>query len=253
MEHAPWPKLSKPPIQEAVLSFSFTPSGASKEDTIENFCASVSKKFPIRKNRLKVQLHGNLDTLESDKSEAIINKTKDGVMLNSTDGKTVIQASLSSFSYHIIEPYRNWPALVDETKEAWSEYVKFFPSFSISKISLRFINKITIPAKEAETNGFKEYIALLPSIPDGMPSTLNSFFLQLNIPNEKNEMSAIVNETFEYIGEESVKFLLDIDAFKPVQYHDNFDRIWKDVEQIRDFKNQIFFSSITERAKNLFI
>jgi len=52
---------------------------------------------------------------------------------------------------------------------------------------------------------------------------------------------------------DKLSLILDIDVFRSKDYLENMDEMWDDFEKLRNLKNEFFFKSITEKAKELFI
>lgn len=78
--------------------------------------------------------------------------------------------------------------------------------------------------------------------------------MQLSIPNPAIQANAIVTETMEKVNPktQSLPLVFDIDVSKNVIYDPLTDDLWKTMDDLRNFKNQIFLNSITSKAKELF-
>ena len=65
---------------------------------------------------------------------------------------------------------------------------------------------------------------------------------------------AIVIQAFEQIVDPNfLPLYLDIEVFKQVEANIDEEVIWETLERLRNLKNRLFFSFITERTKELFI
>jgi len=64
----------------------------------------------------------------------------------------------------------------------------------------------------------------------------------------------IVTETMEPIGESSdrLPWILDIDVFRVAVFNPQDQAMWESFEHLRILKNDIFFKSITPKARELF-
>jgi uncharacterized protein (TIGR04255 family) len=119
-------------------------------------------------------------------------------------------------------------------------------------VGLRYINKFDIPLFPQALRDFNEYLTAAPIVPEGLPQGVNSFLTRVVIHDPEIDAAAIITQAFEQIIDPKfIPIILDIDAFKQK------DRIgeeeaWQALEELRHFKNKIFFSSITEKAKELF-
>jgi len=129
-------------------------------------------------------------------------------------------------------------------------YMKIVQPKRVKRIALRYINRIEIPLPIRD---FKDYILTIPEIAPPLPQALVHFFMQLMIPNPEIEATAVINEVMEQATEQqTLPIIFDVDVFKIVNYTDNYDALWKEFEQLRIFKNEIFFKSMTDKAKELF-
>jgi uncharacterized protein (TIGR04255 family) len=113
----------------------------------------------------------------------------------------------------------------------------------------RYINRIEIPLPVKD---FREYILTTPEIAPGLPQGLAGFFMRLLIPDEKSGFNAILTETMEPLQQNLLPFILDIDVFREAAFEIHATEMWDTLERLRDFKNEIFFKSLTQRAQELF-
>jgi hypothetical protein len=137
-----------------------------------------------------------------------------------------------------------------------SEYTTF-PNAPITEalldIRVELPEGIDIARLESFHKDFKEYILTNPEVAPKLPQSLSHFFMQIVMPNQEIEASAIITETMEPPTEnQRLPLILDIDVFKEKIYADNKEEIWSDFENLRAFKNDIFFNSITDKTEELF-
>ena len=76
--------------------------------------------------------------------------------------------------------------------------------------------------------------------------------MRLVIPDEKSRSIAIVTQTMEDSQEQVLPLIFDVDVFREGAFAANGAEMWEVVEQLREYKNEIFFNSITEKTKELF-
>jgi len=124
----------------------------------------------------------------------------------------------------------------------------FKPS-KITRIALRYINRIEVPLPFGD---FKEYILTNPEIAPKLPQSLDHFYMQLVVQKPEILARAVITQTMETPTEKNLlPLVLDIDVFKEALYTDE-KTMWDDIEKLRTFKNDIFFDSVTDKAKELF-
>ncbi len=236
-------KLKNPPIKEALISIAFShPLGIKLED-LDKFCDKAKGNYPNKKPQFE-------STVKIEEEEVIKNTEHVGYMLVSEDKKKYIKLNLNSVSFHRVEPYQSWEHLISETKIYWSELCILFPQMQIKQISVRYINVMGIKFENGET--FHDYLTLLPDIPDIITTVVEGYFLQIKIPEPIKGLNSVVTEFFT-LNQDIVEITLDINVMK------NFDslsindtNLWILFNDLRAFKNNIFFNSITEKTKNLY-
>jgi len=239
-----------PPIVEALLDIKVNLAKEVNLETLASFQDKIKSEFPTRKEKFswhfdfKINPH-NLPESQQPKGGTI------GYLFNSPDGKKIVQARLDGFTFNKLKPYTNWESFRNEAKSLWQHYNEIAKPINISRIALRYINRIEIPLPFKD---FKEYILTIPEIGPGIPNTLSEFLMRLVIPNTKIEANAIITETIEKVADTSrfLPFILDIDVYKAKLFESSSNSIWIEMEDLRIFKNDIFFRSLTEKAQELF-
>lgn len=237
-----YPQLSHPPIREGLIDIQF-----------EN---EISKEF--------VDRHNVIASKEYEKStpiwHAIFNFspekiTKDQVS-NSTVGyrydnsspPNVLQCRTKGFTFSRLTPYSNWDDLSLNAKKAWNSFTCNSQEIVVNRIAVRFINQIEL---NLPISDFNEFLRCSPDIPEQLNTGLSAFLQRVVIPVPENNCIAIVIQALDEPTIEpitSLKILLDIDVFKTVKIDSkNTELIWQELEKLRNIKNRIFFSFITEK------
>lgn len=77
--------------------------------------------------------------------------------------------------------------------------------------------------------------------------------MRIEIPNSEIGASAILTQTMDKPTRNGrLPLILDIEVISENDYKNDHDKVWKDFDKLRHFKNDIFFNSITEKARELF-
>jgi uncharacterized protein (TIGR04255 family) len=171
-----------------------------------------------------------------------------GFLFASDDNRQVVQARLDGFAFSRLKPYVSWESLRDEARTLWERYRELANPEAITRVALRYINRIELPLPFSD---FKDYILTFPDIAPGLPQGLSYFLTRLVMPRADIEATAIINETMEQ-PTERVPLIFDIDVFRIGAFDVGGDEYWRYFEQLRNFKNEIFFRSMTDKAKELF-
>jgi uncharacterized protein (TIGR04255 family) len=170
-------------------------------------------------------------------------------MYASPDGKDIVQARLDGFTANRVQPYKDWETFRNIGKKLWKHYVSIAAPTAVTRIALRYINRLELPMPFKD---FKEYILTTPEIAPSLPQGLQNFFMRLEIPHEEYQAVAAVTETMEAPTDEVLPLTFDIDVSREARFNPDSEEIWQAFELLRNFKNEIFFNSLTDKAKELF-
>jgi uncharacterized protein (TIGR04255 family) len=237
-------ELKKPPIKEAIINVSF--KDVIGLDRIKGFCNDtfIKDNYPRQNNLNNVEINVT--------GEGHVAKTKiEGFILNCEDAcNKSIQIKVGQLSFHNTNVYLGWENFYHEFKTIWGIFCNTVGKMDLINIGVRYINELhfDLPLQ----NGFEEFLKFLPTIPEGISRTVNSFFIQLNIPSQDNTMTGIITETFGIQPNNKLQVILDLIVSKPQTVVCNSSEMWDSFKNIRHFKNQLFFSSLTDKAINLY-
>jgi len=241
-----------PPIIEALLDLQVTLPETIDIDKLKSYQESISDQFPginvKKKWEGKVELklkEGKLPEINAPEGSPT------GWLFTSSDKKRVVQARLDGFTYSKLKPYDNWDNLKSEAEELWENYCEIAEPLEVKRVALRYINQIEIPLPFSD---FREYLLTTPEIAPGLPQGLASFLIRFVIPSNNEKDTAIVIQEMKPISENGklVPIIFDIDVFRNIKLDPQGDQIWEILEELREFKNDIFFNSITNKTRELF-
>ncbi len=238
------------PITEALLDVRVALPSGTDLTALDAFTAAVSDRFPEKQTRhfykggLEVKAEGPPQYIEPTVESV-------GYLYRSENNDKVVQGRLDGFSFSKLRPYTNWEMFRDEAHELWNLYRELLKPVKITRVALRYINRIEIPLPVRD---FRDYVLTSPEIAPDIPQAVINFFFRVFIPDPDINAVAIITSTIERTEEDSeiLPYIFDIDAFRQVDLEPQSHELWEIFETLRDYKNRIFFNSITERAKELF-
>jgi uncharacterized protein (TIGR04255 family) len=94
-----------------------------------------------------------------------------------------------------------------------------------------------------------EYLQNSPKIPSNGPSLFTNSLTRNTLAEPEKDIYVHLTQAIE-TKENNVAIIIDIDAFKGKQFDLGKDNFWEDFEELREMKNKLFFSSLTEKAIN---
>jgi len=85
-----------------------------------------------------------------------------------------------------------------------------------------------------------------------LPQSVSSFLTRLTVHDAEKSLNCSITQALESVQEDDITIILDIDAFKILNYDPEDQGLWEDFEALHDFKNDVFFSSVTDKTLELF-
>ena len=235
------------PIREAVFDIRVDRLNIKQIEDLAVFKDLVKDNFPIEKKRHNVT---GLIQFSADKPvESAAHSDLTGYVFISEDQTRQLQVRVDGITLNILKPYENWETHFEQFLKMWEIYKKLFSPNNVIRIASRFINKIEIPLP---FNDFQEYILNMPPIPNCLPQTFATFFMQIQVPCNDSYRNAIITETIEPIIDFKLPFILDIDVFQELNVQNSTDSIVANFDELRKVKNEIFESCITDKTRKLF-
>lgn len=239
-----------PPIIEALLDIRVNLPKEITLDTLATFQDDIKERFPTRKESYKweggVEFQAGTTPKLMPPSGGCI-----GYLFRAPDDKEIVQARLDGYTFNKLKPYSKWEEFSSEAKELWERYVRVAKPVNVIRLALRYINKIELPLPIKD---FKEYILTIPEIAPDIPNTLSGFFTRLVISNPEIQANAVITETMEKIDEKAriLPFIFDIDVSRDFIFEPQSEEIWRTFNELRQFKNQVFLNSMTDKTKEFF-
>ncbi|MEW8509140.1 MAG: TIGR04255 family protein [Candidatus Thiodiazotropha sp.] len=239
--------LEHAPIKEAIIDFRvILPEKVTIEDLDRGFTA-LESDYPNRSELTQGSFGIRIDkgqTVSTSMEQSI-----EGYRYASADGTQVVQFRSNGFTFSRLEPYLTWEQMKEEAERLWSIFVEYAKPQKIVRVATRYINVMPIPLPFSE---FDNVLTAPPQIPDGLPQGVSSFITRIVSRNNDIDATAIVTQAFDTIDNNRAPITLDIDVFADKEFLPEESAFWDYLEQLRIFKNEIFFKSITEETAELF-
>lgn len=242
--------FSNAPITEAILDIKARLPDGADLTIFDEFQENIKARYKDRKTKHSFETEFRFSP-GKDETTPIVPKEKiEGYLFHSNNENKIVQAKLDGFTFNKLKPYENWEKFHSEARELWELFSKIVKPISVDRIALRYINRIEIPFP---FDDFSEYILTNPQIAPELPQSLSHFLMRIEIPNNEIGAIAIITQTMQKPTEsQKLPLIFDIDVIKTGNYSGKESEMWKDFNLLRQFKNEIFFKSITEKTKELF-
>jgi len=179
-----------------------------------------------------------------------ITPTKEGLQFATKPAAKILQAQRSGWTFNKLAPYESWESFSSEGRELWHKYREIARPEGIVRVALRYVNRLDLPLPMVD---FKEYILTIPDIAPALPQSLSGFFMQLHIPQVDIDALAVLNVAMvPPEAANTCSIVLDIDVFRTETVAQGEDDLWAYFEILREKKNHIFESCITEAMRRRF-
>jgi len=236
-----FPTLPKAPITEALIDIRAELPPDVDLARLRGFYAGLEERFPKIEERVSMSA-----TVELNKSGAQVRDERsspDGFVMRSEEDGGILQARLDGFTMHKLHPYISWHSLSGQARELWRHYVSVARPSKVTRLAVRYTNRIeVVPGQE-----FKQFILTAPEIAPGIPQMLPEYLMRLVIPHPAGSTAIVTASSLPPVmNSETIPMLFDIDAFRLVDIPaGDEESIWLFLEELRAYKNLIFFNSIT--------
>lgn len=238
---------SRPPIVEAVLALHFADPLSEKE--IVALTRRLKRKFPWEEKLNQVTANFDMATGQATSSLASL-----GSKLDSLDRSQIVMIQPGFLSAIQRPPYTSWSALYGLAREQW-DVLKKVRSFSkLAKISTRFINRIDIPVPKDHVLDLPQYLVAGISLPEfAQKKSLTNFYINCALLDDDAkfinvlQLAATPSPLIDHLS-----FTIDIDISSNLPVPLREDELWVFIDGLRDRKNQLFESCITDQTRALF-
>ena len=171
-----------------------------------------------------------------------------GYMFRSEDEFNVVQFRVDGFTFNRLKPYTSWKSVWPQALELWRKYQKMALPVAITRMALRYINHIALPARAFR---LEDVLTCPPPVPKDLGATIARFTTRVTIQASSRRLEAHIAQAVEPKPDhDGATLILDIDAFRQAEVlleEDDVEaRIEETFAELHEFKNEIFFASLSE-------
>lgn len=243
-----YPHLTKAPIIEAVIAVNFSNFRKRDEKIFSEFIEQIANNY----NAEKEQVFSQEFFINVKGKSAQLNKKDipEGYRLKLADGKHIIQLIGDTMSLSRLQPYADGEDFISEYKKIWEMYVGTFAPQKVERISMRYINKFSLPIEKTQ-----EFLCILPTI------NLSNLFLRdfssaYNSYSPEHEATSIIHYNMSPAIKElgpMINVMFDIDVYKESPFPSlNYTVVSQGLYKLKDLKNMIFFGNLTKEGIDYF-
>jgi uncharacterized protein (TIGR04255 family) len=234
------------PITEAVIEIKF-------EAPVEP--ETVKKALPRLRDAYQSGEDWSMQMLEFDIATGAgrVQRQATGYKLTSLDGTDICIISTTHISVSRLAPYSGWDAFYARAQRDWQFWKRGVAYRKISRLGLRYINRIDIPVKPGSGLNLQDYLNIYPELPEGAAFPPMAHYTMQVIMPRQDQWGFVVNAgsvPSPLLNHSS--FVLDIDLGRDADVPQRDEDVWELIGRARTIKNTAFESCITDMSRALF-
>jgi uncharacterized protein (TIGR04255 family) len=240
-------KYPSPPIEEALVEFRVD-SNKEWDPTIPGKLHERIKTSYPGKPREQRARQTSFREVEGGPAQVFVHDAVARVHLINDTGSESVSVGPNVLSVHQLKPYKGWTAFKPRVLEALHAYLEVTENPLISRVGVRYINKIVI---NEETVNIGEYFHYVPAVPEGLPAQVGGFS---NRAEHFYSDGARLVVRFESLSDPSATpvFVLDLDLiWEPSSPMPKGEALAR-VEELHSREGTAFEALVTDKARNIF-
>ncbi len=237
-----WPQLANPPILEAVIEIRPVFAREPGLDALRGCAEAIVGTHPAVQDLYRGQLEVTLSATGETDAKALSGAI--GFRSMSADNTQIVTFSSLAFSVSLLKPYAGWDALLQSAKRYWDTFSSRTSPDAVARIGVRYINELLLPPMEP----VESFVVPGPSVPQGLPQQFKAYLNRIEIVDAARDQLGIITMASQGLTPDRarVRMLLDVDAICEGTFPTSGEDLWRRTAALRQFKNDMFFHSITE-------
>lgn len=237
--------LARAPITEAIVDFRVKARPGFDPTVFGTLKESLAGRFPqvAEQRTLQAVLHVGARTGPAPEMKDV---GLHGLLFKSADGLDIAQFRVDGFTFNRLKPYTSWTQIFPLAMQLWNSYTSVAGPEMVTRLALRYLNRISLPSTLAD---FAQVMVAPPPVPEALPQSVSGFLTRVTIHDVDADIAAHVSQALEQGGPDAgSSLILDIDAYRMQDIDVHSEQVAPTFEALRDFKNRVFFESVTEQT-----
>lgn len=241
--------LNNPPIVEAIFDIKVSPPVDLRLDAVvakfEPFGFEPARAEEISELEFTVRAGPRTTSHEIGNAAAV------GYRLFSNDRKDVLQIRRDGFTYTRLAPYVGWEKFFADASSCWKTYRENTTPQAISRIALRYINRIDL-VRPAGSKRLGQIFEAPLRLPQGYPRFVSQWMTRMMVHEPDQNLQGFVTIISEPPKAQKSQLILDLDVFSKAPLPVDYDALLSKFLLLRDMKNRLFFATFKEAGLDLF-
>lgn len=232
--------LSNAPIRESLIAMRVESAAESVLAPLERALQGLPDDYdtprePITLSQTQLSLGPGAGTSTNVQRKPL------GWRFGTKSGKYAVQARTDWFIFSHLAPYSAWPQFSAEAKRVWRVLADAYKPEAVRSVSVRNINEVSLAPGE----NIEKYLRFYINVPPGVPQQFQNYFARIELFQSKDTIAVLQSALLLPTSPDRARLLLDIEIVRTISPHGELD-LWAAIDSLREPKNQIFFSCITE-------
>lgn len=243
-----WPVLGNPPVLVALFQLKFE-MGNTKLNEFLIFDPQLRKDFPNRNDNIEanIDLPPSSIPLGISKVTGTSNAKMSGHVYFTQDQKCKLSITEGNITYIDERKYVGWIEFERLVCKYLNLFAPVLEKHVIKRASIRFINQFSFESFNDPTEYFRTLVSTTNENAEGLPYPLVKYGFKL-VLNVKDDTYSIVNQNLDKQRDRFI-YIFDIDVLKKTNLLFDINSIREVLADLREIKNNIFFSNITDKTR----
>lgn len=233
--------LENAPIREAIVDIRVKARPSLNAEDLSVLQSQVVDRFPKAE---KQQFFTAI--VKPKKGQVTTEGRYVGIVCRSADGLEVVQFRVDGFTFNRLRPYTRWKSIWPTAFGLWKMYFAVAKPEAITRMALRYINQL-----EPKQHHIGDVLTIPTPCPPGLDVSITKYSSKVTVRSiQLPGLAAHIAQALDQKPESAeAVLLLDIDAFQSFNLlsEDATDqKIQESFGRLHEFKNHIFFSSLSD-------
>lgn len=236
------------PATEALIDIRV--GGAVEQHDLEQLSAELATDFPVEQPL--IQWVGKVELKSDTPVPQLEHRGVRGFLRRDKDNRAVVQIRRDGFTFSKLQPYTSWDDVCGRARGLWGRYVAVTRPTEITRLAVRYINHISPPDGWGAARDWLSIRAVSPKIP-GVPDEPTDFHIRMLQRHPSAPHIATITVATVATPDGQRALLFDIDVAHEATLLIDDESAWSILSELRDYKNDIFFGTITEKTRELLL
>ncbi len=246
-----YPHLDKAPIVEAVVDWRVKLPIDFDIETFKNIGQALGTQYKLFDEERGFEFGLKFKQKSGDQPQV---SSRDvgirGYRFQSEDRLEIANFKQDGFNFSRLKPYTQWDSVFSEAERLWHIYRSACQPEEISRIAVRYINRIPLPLP---VNDFGVYFTAPPVVPAGLPPLISALLYRVVLNDPASGIVTNFTQVLEPPDDGRLPFILDIDAYIARSMDPAAPDLRSDFAALREMKNRVFFATLTKTTLEMFL